>query len=174
MLKKYVENFGTQQSVLEHALESLENSSDPDLGLPPDEEEVWMRLGHEIKGTLTLLQVDITRQLFKTADIERFKEYFKDGKTIEFILEWYLDKPLKEFSLQEVMDVLTLNTKIQGGSDTVNCIEDDDFYKLNITHNMGINCSKIIVAMYESVFKSYGVRFEVQFSQRSIFFTVFK
>lgn len=42
LLKKYAEKFETQQKALEHALESLENSSKQNPALT-EEENLWMR-----------------------------------------------------------------------------------------------------------------------------------
>lgn len=174
ILKKYMETYGTQQSVLEHALESLEDDSKLRLGLPPDEEELWIRLGSEIKDIFTLLQRDITKMLFETANIDQFKELTKNEKPAEFAIEWYYNKPLKECTLQEIIDAIIIKVKIQGGSDTVNCSEHENYYTINITHSLGINSSKILTIMYESVFKSYGVEYESHLSERSVYFKVNK
>ncbi len=73
ILQKHTKKYGTQQSVLEHALERFEDSSKSIKRLPKDEEELWIRIGEEIKDVFTLLQRDITKMLFETADIEKFK-----------------------------------------------------------------------------------------------------
>lgn len=174
ILKKHAEKFGTQQSVLENALEALENNTNQSLGLPPDQEELWIRLTREIKDLFTLLQRDITKMLFETADIEQFREFVKNERPGEFAVEWYYDKPLKECTLQEIIDAVVIKLKIQGGADSINCIETENYYKINLTHSLGINCSKIVVIMDESVFESYGVKFETNYSERSVFFKIFK
>jgi hypothetical protein len=174
ILKEYAEKYGTQQSVLEHALEGLKNNSNQSLGLPPDEEELWMRLGRELKDLFTLLQRDLTKQLFETADIERFREYVKNEKPSEFGIEWYYNKPLKECTLKEIIDATVIKLKIQGGADAISCTDNGSHYTINYTHSLGINCSKMVVAMDESAFKSYGVKYETHFSERSVFFKVFK
>ncbi|OPX57178.1 MAG: hypothetical protein A4E25_02427 [Methanobacterium sp. PtaB.Bin024] len=174
ILKKYAEKYGTQQSTLEHALEGLERNSNEGLGLPPEEEELWMRIGREIKDVFTLLQRDITKQLFDTADLERFQEYTRNEKPAEFAIEWYYNKPLKECTLQEIMDALIIKVKIQGGTDNVTLNEETDYYTLNIAHSLGVNCSKIFIIMYESVFESYGAKYEAHFSERNVFFKVYK
>ena len=96
--------------------------------------------------------------------MEKFQDYIKKETPTEFALEWFYHKPLKECSLQELIDALLLKIKVQGGFDTLNCSEDDKCYSIDMTHNMGINCSLMNVIMYESLFKSYGARFESDYS----------
>lgn len=173
ILKKHVEDFGTQQRVLEHALDTLEKKLLPDVVLTP-EDKVWLRIGQEIKDLQMFLQKDFIRLLFETADIEKISEYFDKERPTEFSLEWYYSKPLQECTLQEIIDALILKIRIQGGIDTVNCKEEENWYNINMTHNMGINCSRIMVIMHENLFKNYGVKCDSIFSERSVFHRVFK
>lgn len=172
ILKEYVEEFGTQQSVLEHALEGLKNNSNQSLGLPPEEEELWARLGRELKEVLLLFQRDFSKILFETADIEQFSKYIQKEKPVEFAVQWYYNKPLKECTLKEVIDAVILNIKIQGTSDSLSFKEDKDGYSINLTHSLGINASKMLEMMNGSVFNSYGVKFESHFSERTVFFKI--
>lgn len=174
ILKKHAEELGTQQSVLEHALEGLENNSNKVLGLPPEEEELWMRVGQEIKGVFTLLQRDISKMFFETADLERFGKYVENEKPGVFAVEWYYNKPLKECTLQEIINAVVIKLRIQGGADIVNCTETDNYYEINMTHSLGINCSKIVALMDENMFDTYGAKYETHCSERSVFFRVFK
>lgn len=174
ILKEYVEEFGTQQSVLEHALEGLKNNSNQSLGLPPEEEELWIRLGRELKEVLLLFQRDFSKILFETADIEQFSKYIQKEKPVEFAVEWYYGKPLKDCTLQEVMDAVILNIKIQGTSDSLSFKEYENGYNINLTHSLGIKASTMLEMMNGSVFDSYGVEFESHCSERSVFFKVFK
>ena len=174
ILKKHTEKYGTQQRTLENALEGLENNQNEDIGLPPDEQELWMRIGREIKDVFTLLQRDITKQLFETADLEKFKEHTQNEKPAEFAIEWYYNKPLRECTLHEIIEGIIIKVKIQGGADSVNFIEDEKYHTLNIAHSMGVNCSIIFVIMYESVFDTYGAQYETHFSERNVFFKIYK
>ncbi len=173
LLIKYAEKFGTQQSVLEHALESLENNLNQSALLSPEEKQ-WMHNYREIRDIITILPKNLTKLLFKTADIEQFSKYIENVKEGEAALEYYYNKPLKEFSLQEIIEGIFFTIKLQGSSDTLNYTDDGDQYKINMTHNLGIFSSKALVLMYGSVFNSYGVKFESNFSERSIYFKVFK
>jgi len=130
ILKKQAEKFGTQQSVLEHALESLENDLNHQSPELSPEGELWMRIYREIKPTMTLFHRDITKLLFKTFETEQFKEFVKNETPAEFALEWYYNKSIKECSLQEIIDIIIINTNIQGGADTSNYTEDINDYKI--------------------------------------------
>ena len=171
ILKKYVEKYGTQQRVLEIALDGLENSGNTELS---HEEKVWMRIYREILDVLCVLQGDMVKLLFETADIDRFTAYIKDVNPARFAVEWYHNKPLEECSLLEFVDGIIMNIKMQSSSDSINLIENDNCYIINITHSLGINSAQAVVIMNENVFKSYGVEFESKFSERSIFFKIFK
>jgi hypothetical protein len=60
LLTKYQEKYGTKQKALEEALEALDNrvSDKQNMPLSP-EEELWMRVGRELKNVLIIYQKDI-------------------------------------------------------------------------------------------------------------------
>jgi hypothetical protein len=173
LLNKYAEKYHTQQKALEISLENMEKNTDhsPPLSI---EDEVWIRMGKEIKNTLMVFQKDYAKMMLETADIERFKEYTAKEKPVESIMEYYYRKPLKECSLKEIIEGIVLNIKVQNSSDSVNYTEEDGYYTINIAHSLGINLSRTSVIMHESAFKSYGVKYECKFSERSIFFKIYK
>lgn len=43
-----------------------------------------------------------------------------------------------------------------------------------MTHNMGINWANGLVITFDSIFKSYGITAESKYSERSVFFKIFK
>lgn len=173
ILRKHVEKFGTQQNVLEQALESLDKNLNQNTNLTPDD-ELWLWIGRETRDIICVLQKDFFKILLETADFNHIKEYVNNYKPMEFIIEWYYQKPLKECSLQEIIDALLLNIKIRGGIDTINCTEDDECHYINMTHSLGINCSKLSELIEGDVFNSFGAKYEIHISERSIFFKVFK
>ena len=63
---------------------------------------------------------------------------------------------------------------IQGGADTISCTENDELYQINYTHNMKINTSRVIKIMIESLLESYGAKYETDYSQRNVFFKIYK
>jgi len=173
ILKKHAEKYGTQQSTLEHALEGLENNSNQPKGLSK-ELKVWMRAGNEVKDILVIFQKDLGRMLIENADIEQFREYVKNVTPAMFAVEWLYNKPLKECTLQELIDGLICNIKIQSSADTITCTEDGQSYAIHMTHSFGIKGSQTLVMMNERALESYGAKFESNYSERSITFKIFK
>ena len=173
LLKKHVGEHGTQQKVLETAIECLENNSNQYSPLSI-EEEFWMRVGREIKDLIVIFNKNTGRMLLETADMERFREYINEQKPLEFTCQWYYNKPLKELSLQELVDGILLCVDILGPRDTINHIENDDYHTIIITNNLGINMAKIMAMEYESLFKSCDIKYEIHFSKRAVFLKMFK
>lgn len=173
LLKKHVGKHGTQQKVLEIAIEGLENNS-KQLSSFSIEEEIWMRIGREIKDLLVIFNKNTAKMLLETADMERFREYINDQKPLEFTCEWYYNKPLKECSLQELIDGIVLGMNVLGPNDTINHTEDDDCHTIIITNNLGINLAKLMIMEFESLLKSYGAKAETHYSKRAVFLKIFK
>jgi hypothetical protein len=171
LLNKYAEKYGTQQKALEIALDTLENNSKPNSNLSP-EQEIWVRIS-ELK-LAGIVQLECLKLLTETADLERFRAYENDQKPLEYVIEFFYQKPLKECSLKEIIDGLILNAKISHWFDTVSYTDDGDFYMLKMTHQMGINNSKINEIMIKGVFKTYKAKVESTISERSIFIKVYK
>ncbi len=171
--EKHIEKFETQQKVLELALESMENNSKHSTALS-QEEEHWIRIGREAKSVVCLIQKDGLKELLKTADIERIKELTTHQKPIESSVEYFGGKHLQECSLKEVIDGAVMCAKISNWFDAIDYTDNNDHYTLKITHSMGINNSKISQILFESVFKTYGIKTESKISERSIFVKIYK
>ena len=90
------------------------------------------------------------------------------------MLEYIYKKPFKEFTLLEVIKGVMLNIRMQNSSDIMKYEEFKDHYMIYITHRLGVNCSKCLGIMNGSVFDSAGVRYDAKYSERSIFFKVYK
>ena len=143
-MKKFVEKFETQQKTIEYALESLENSSKQNLALNREEkweERYWICL----KSTklACFIQKDGLKILLETADIEQLKEHVNNHKPMEYNIEYYYQKPLKECSLKEVIDGIVIISKLSNWFDTVDQTEDKGLFTLVITHSLGLNNSKL-------------------------------
>ncbi len=171
LLKKQSEKFETQQKTIEFALESLENSSkkSPALTL---EEKYWMRLKRA--KSLVIFEKSAFKSLIENADIENLNELFIRNKTVEYTIELYFQKPLKECSLNEVIDGVVINLKITNQIDTIDYADNGGYYKLIITHDLGLTFSKILTMSIENVFKTYGVKAESTISPKTIFMEIFK
>jgi hypothetical protein len=172
ILKEYAKEYGTQQSVLEHALEALKNTGDQ--GELSSTGQLWMRIFRELKDIHILFQRDLAKIFFENMDIDQYQDYIRNEKPGETAIEWYYNKPLKECTLQEIVHAVVAKLDVQGGADTLICTEDEESYRINMTHTLGINASKAIKRLDESIFESYGAKYETHYSERSIFFKVYK
>jgi len=171
LLEKHAEKFEAQQKALEIALECLENSSKqcPELTF---EQKYW--LGCESIDSMCCVQKDALKILMETVNFERFKEYVIQNKPIECVVEFFYQKSLKECSLKEVVEGLTIVFRISHLFDTVDYTDNGDHYLLALTHSLGLNNSKLNVTTFESVFITCGVNFESIISEKTIFMKVFK
>lgn len=152
-------------------MECLENNSKqcPELTL---EQKFW--LGCESIGSVCCVQKGALKILMETANFERFKEYVTKNKPIECVVEFFLQKSLKECSLKEVVDGLTVVFRTSHLFDTVDCKDNGDYYLLALTHSLGLNNSKLNLTTFKSLFESYGVDTESRISENTIFMKVFK
>lgn len=172
LLDKYKEKYVTHQKVIEQALDALENDSKNSLPLSElDKRRIKIR-GNS--GMLCLAQKETLKVLIETADMDRFKALTVDHKSGEYIIEGYYQKPLKECSLKEVMDGLIAVGNYANWFDEMMCTDDDNCYTIKIYHSMGINNSKIFQIFFESLFKTYGARAEIDIAERRIFLKVYK
>lgn len=166
--------FETQQKALESALENLENSKLHSPVQSP-EEELWMRIGRDLRGVICTLHRDLLFELVKNADFEQISNIITRQNLSEYQVVWYYQKPLKELSLKEVMEGIVLTTRITNVLDTINYTDDNDHYTLKANHSAGsIEYSRIFIKFFETLFSAYGVRTESEISGNSIFIKVFK
>ena len=173
ILNKHMEKCETQQKVLELALENLDNNSSLSRPLSLEEKQ-WMRIGKDLKGTIFVLQKNSAKLLFETASVEMFSDYIRKEKPLEFTIEYFYKKPLKDCTILEIIDIIIYNFKIQHSSDSIYYADKGDHYVINVTHSMGLNYAKISVMMHESLFKSCGIKADCYYSERSINFKIYK
>jgi hypothetical protein len=171
LLKKHTEELGTQQKVLELALESLENSSKqmPEL---TREERIWLTQ-KSMKTTCVLLK-DVLKVLLETANIEMFNEHLNRYKPLEYTMEYFFQKPLKEMNLKEVIEGVVIMGGMSNWFDTIDYTDDGNHYTLLITHSLGLNNSKLNRMGIERLFETYGARIESTISEKTIFMKIFK
>jgi len=96
----------------------------------------------------------------ETVNHERFKEHVTQNRPIECVIELFLQKSLKECSLKEVVDGLTIVFRTSHMFDTINYKDNGDYYMLVLTHGLGLNNSKLNLTTLESVFVAYGAYVE--------------
>lgn len=171
LLKKHTEEFETQQKVLELALESLEKSSKPS-PLVTREERIW--LTQRSMKTICSVLKDSLKVLLETVDIELFKEYLNKYKPLEYTMEYYFQKPLKEISLKELLDGVVITGGMSNWFDTIDYKDDGNHYTMLITHSLGLNNSKLNRMGIESLFETYGVKVESTISEKTIFMKIYK
>jgi hypothetical protein len=171
LLQKHAGKFETQQKALEMALECLEKDSKqcPELTV---KQKFWLTC--ESIGSVCCVQKAALKILMETVNLERFKEYVTQRKPIECVVEFFLQKSLKECSLKEVVDGLTIVFGTSHMFDTVDYKDNGDYYMLVLTHSLGLNNSKLNLTTFENIFKTYGVHFESIISENTIFMKVFK
>lgn len=171
ILKKYTEKHETQQKVLELALESLENGSKKDVALSP-EEKYWLGLAG--LQSACIIQKNGLKLLINVADIAAFQEYVARDKPMEFALEHYYQKTLKEFSLKEVVEGVVVISRMSHWFDMVDYMDKGDHYMLKMTQFLGLNLSKIQEILFKSVFTTYGARTESTISEKTFFMKIYK
>lgn len=171
LLKKHVEKYQTQQKVLEFALESMENSSKQS---PASawENKLWMY--YKSTKSVCFVQKDVLKTLMEATDVELVKEFVARNKPIEYAIELYFQKPIKEISLKEVIDGLVIVWREGNWLDSVDYTDDGGYYTLMITHSLGFNNSILTNISIENVFKTYGVKAESAISEKTIFMKIFK
>lgn len=169
LIDKYAEIYGSKQKALEIALENMENLQ-PAPSSP--EEKLWMQFAGV--DTACFIQKDGLKMLLDTADMDIFLENIEQAKSIEYQVEKYLHKPLKESSLKEVIDGMVINAKMAHWFELVDYKEEGDHYTIIMAHVLGINGSRLNKILVESVFKTYGARFETTISERTFFIKIFK
>ena len=173
LLQKYSEKYETQQKALEQALETLDNRSTAS-NLLSEEDKVWYRISKDMRTSAVFIHTEYFQMLLKGADIEDFREYVAKHKPVVFAIEYYYKKPLKECSLQEVVDCFLLNSRVMNAAEDISYREYAGYYEIIIVHSFGIIMSKMHVIAHENALESYGARFESNYSERTIFIKIFK
>ncbi|WP_410510372.1 hypothetical protein RSJ42_13275 [Methanosarcina hadiensis] len=171
LLKKHTEKYETQQKVLELALENLENSSkqSPEL---TREERMW--LTQKSMNTTCIILKDNLKLLLETASFEMFNEYLDKHNPLEYTMEYYFQKPLKEISIKDLIEGVVVMGSMSNWFDTIDYIDNGNHFKLLITHSFGLNSSKLNKMAIERLFETYGARVESTYSEKTIFIKIFK
>ncbi len=171
LLKKHMPKYETQQKVIEAALESLDNSPKQIASLS-DEEKLWLRVGN-LKSACAI-QKESLKVLLETFDADRYKEHVAEKKPLEFILEVLYQMPLGECSVIDVLDGLVKVFKVSNLVDTIEYSDDGDHYTLKMTHDFGLNHSRMLKVANEGLFRTYGIYADYIVSDRSFFSKIYK
>lgn len=173
LLQKYSDKYETQQKALEKALDSLDTLPAAS-GSMSEDDKVWIRMGGDIRKSHAFIHLDFFMTLLKTADIELFREYVAIHKPLVFAIEYYYQKPLKNCSLQEVMDCILINARLMNIAENITYKDLGDYYELIAVHSLGINMSKMHVIATENALESYEVKYESNYSERTVFMKIYK
>ncbi len=165
ILKKHMETYETQQKVLEHALETLDNGSRPREKTPPRSVE---------DGSMAPVQKYAMAMLIECIDLEKIAEYMARVKPPVYGLEYYYHKPINECSQKEVIDGMVIVSRLTGLYDTVDCEDNGDNYTFKITHSMGLNGSKVAKMANDILLDTYGLSSEAVISEKGVVQTVYK
>ena len=171
LLKKYADTYETQQKVLEQALENLDARLNQRPALSPEQELVVRFLDGKAG---CLIQKDGLRMLLDNLSPEITRKYVSCYKPMEYALEYYYQKPLKECHLEEVIEGIIINARMSHWFDTVNYTDDGDYYSLKITHSLGVNATNFLRISIESVLASCEVPYESTISGKIFFMKIFK
>jgi hypothetical protein len=172
LLKKHTAEHGTQQSVLEHALECLDDRTRQPSELSMEEQLIirsW-------RDRLTrIIYKDIFSWLMDTADIQRLQSFCDNNKMyMAFTIELQYQKPFFELSLKEVLEGLLVQSSLCNCFDTYNYSDDGDYYSIKIYHSLGLNGSRYFLILTQNALDAYGARCESTVSERTVFMKVFK
>lgn len=173
LLKKYSEKYETQQKALERALECLDSSLLMSSVLT-EEDKAWLLVGRDLRPQMVLIPKEQCRLWAETADMDQYQDFVNKSRPIEFAIEYYYQKPLKECTLPEVLNCIILAARIANNADMISYTDAGDYYELCFNHNLGMNVSKCHVMFTGSALRSYGVRFEHTLSEITVFFRIFK
>lgn len=172
MLDRLKGKYDTQQKVLELALESLESGSKKNDQL--SREDKFLLYVFKESGWVCSVPKDALKLLVETVDLDRLREYVDRSKPLEYTMEFYAQKPLKECRLNDILDAAVESSRMSNWFDTIGYTDDGDHYTLKIYHSMGFNTTKIYQIFFESLFNSYGVKCESMISESTLFMTVHK
>jgi hypothetical protein len=172
LLQQGVEKFGTQEKVLELALENLVNSSKQSKIALTQEDKAWMHLKKE--KTVCVIDKNAFKLIIENSNIEPLYDYFLKNKLIESRIELIFQKPIKELNLEELVTGIVSAGKLINWIDTVDYIENDMHYSLVMSHSLVPEITRMMSDSYRNMFKTYGVKAEVKDSTKNIFINVFK
>jgi hypothetical protein len=171
ILKNNAEKYGSQQKALELALESFQSQPKPTARLSP-EEELWKQFSGN--NMACFIQKEGLKMLLETANMAAFVDVISKTKPIEYQIESYYNKPLKDCSLEEVIHGMVINARMSHWFDEVDYRDQGSYYTIKWGHCLGINGSKMTKILPESVFRTYGAKFDTTVSEKTVFMKVYK
>jgi len=170
ILKKHAEVHGTQQKVLELALETFDKKALQEPSLSP--EELFI-LQHWKDKTACVVYKGLFSDLMKTADL-KLDEGQNKNMTMVYSIELLYQKPFKELSLREILEGLVSLAKISNWFERYIYSDDGDHYTLKIYHDYGLNVSRYFLLLLENLFNFGGVKYTSSVTEKTLFVKIYK
>ena len=172
LLKKHATVHGTQQKVLELALETFDKNGLPDPAESPEELFVL----HTWRDKLScVIYKELFSHLVSTADLKAGEDWYKQNKMcMAFALEFFYQRPFRELSLTEILDGLVSLARISNMFSRYTYSDDGDHFTVKVYHEYGLHGSKYLLLMFENIFDFSGVAYKSSISEKSLFVKVYK
>jgi len=172
ILKKHAKVHGTQQKVLELALETFDKNALPDSSISPEE----LFVTHSWKEKLSIVMYkEQFAALIKSADLKQNEEWFNANKMyMAFAVEFFLQRPVTEMNLQELLEGSCSLARLSNLFTRILFSDDGDHYTIKIYHEYGINGTGYLLIPYENLFNYCGLKYKKSVSDRTVFLKIYK
>jgi hypothetical protein len=172
ILKKYAVEHGTQQKVLELALETFDKKALQEPSLSQEELFVLRAWREKIA---CIIDKEPFSQLIKTLDLKQSEDWFNANKRyMAYCLELLYQKPFEELSLRQILDGLASLAKISNWFERYVYSDDGDHYTLKIYHDLGLNGSRYFLLAVEDIFNTCGLNYKSSVSEKTLFVKIYK
>jgi len=172
ILKKHAKVHGTQQKVLELALETFDKKTLEDHILTTEELFVLNTWRDRVS---CIVYKELFTNLISNANLEAAEEWYNANKMcMAFAVEFYYQRPFHELNIQEILDALVSLAKISNMFERYAYSDDGDHYTLKIHHNYGLNGSRYVSLMVKNILDFCGVKYTTSVTERSIFTKIYK
>jgi|Deesub1362A_J573_1020465.scaffolds.fasta_scaffold00735_11 hypothetical protein len=146
-LEKYAKKFGTQKSVIEKALDLLDQRYNP--FRERTDEIIWSKLREELDHlsiSRTFL-IHLIKGEFDTAAVDNASEY---------LVSWYLKKPVRDATLGELLDGVKKMYEASNHFKRIEYIKRDGEFVVTFWHFMGMEYSRFMTKYFVNFFEKLG------------------
>lgn len=172
LLKKHAKVHGTQQKVIELALEKFEKNALQDPVLSPEELFILQTWRDKLS---CMVYKELFINLLKTVDLKQNEEWYKANRMcMAFALEFFYQRPFRELSLREILDGLVSLARISNMFNQYIYSDDGDHFTVKVYHEYGLHGSRYLLLMFENIFNFSGVAYKSSISEKSLFVKVYK
>lgn len=172
LLEENSKKYGTQEKVLESALESLVNGSKQNEVALTQEDKAWLRLKKE--KNVCVVDKNAFKLIIENANVEPLCDYFIKNKIIESRIELIFHKSIKELTVEELVTGIVSAGKLINWLDLVEHTDNVTHYSLVMSHSLGLVISRMISESYRNMLKTCGITAEIKDSTKNIFIKISK